>query len=397
MISCNASARLLTGWPKGLFVALIGFFTGCAEIPSPPEVNYPQVRIAARNAAYTVAEQLKQAGLHSGEIWVSPAINRHSGEITASGREFQIMMALDLKTLLSETIVQSVGGKDSASLSWILAPSVVFEKPTEENFDTNWFKVDIALVSPGGKRLPGVSLRINAQQFDATPSRFFQDAPLYLTGTYQEARQEFSQGSKSATSTTSRNRFIALEGLIQEAILQFEQGKYTEAAQGFSAVLDKDPENLPALSGRYQVLIETEKKTDAKLALDRLIEAALSQGNISFKFMFQVRSTEFRDDLNITRHYSSWLKQLANKVDVSERCIQVLGHASRSGSFEFNKQLSQDRAQRVIAIMLKHSPGLKGRIKAEGRGYSENVVGSGKDDFTDAIDRRVDFNLTPCQ
>lgn len=378
-------------------LAISVFISGCAAPPAPPEKKYLNVRIAARNAAESAAEQLKHAGWRDGAVWVAPAINHHSGEITASGRELQVLMAMDLKILLGDAVIQSLGGEENTKWDWILAPSVNFEKPTGKDSGSNWFKVKVSIVSPKGKSLSGVVVRVNANQFDATPSRFFRDAPIYLTGNYNNIRTEFAKGEKSTASLEDRNRFIAVEGMIQESILNFESGDYKKAIQGFDKVIAKDPENLPALSGRYQSLIEVGSATEVENALVKMIAAALKQKNISFRFLFQVRSVEFRDDNEITRHYHSWLNQLAKQVFSAGHCLQVRGHTSRSGSFEYNNDLSYSRANQVMNLMLKYESGLKGRIKIQGRGYQDNVIGSGTDDANDAIDRRVDFKLLSCK
>lgn len=371
---------------------------GCAGAPiAPPEMAYPNVRQAARNAAYTLANQIKREGNYRSGIWVSPVINRHSGEITVSGREMQVLMALDLKTLLEDAVVQSVGGEEESSWNWVLAASVQFEKPKDGKLDESWYKIAIAAISPSGKTLPGVTLRVNAHQFDSTPSRFFRDAPLFLTGSYHQTRQEVAKGAESAISPELRNRFITMEGQLQEAIMRYEEGDYQTSLGIFTEILGKDPENLAALSGRYQTLLEIESKSsDIESALSQLMSAAINQGNISFKFLFQVRSVEFRDDLEITRRYQAWLRQLAKQIYSAGKCMQVLGHASRSGAYEFNMQLSFSRATNIMNQLLTDEPRIKGRVTALGRGYQDNIVGSGSDDATDAIDRRVDFKLVSC-
>lgn len=389
-------ANRAVAWRALLPGMVFAIISGCAEIPAPPEVSYPSVRIASRNAAHALADQIKSAGNTTGAIWVSPVINLHSGEITASGREMQVLMALDLKTLLGDAVVQSLGAKDGSSWNWVLAPTVQFEKPRDGKLDESWFKINVVAVSPEGKTLPGVTLRVNAHQFDATPSRFFRDAPLVLTGAYHDSRQEFHKGSKSNVPIEARKQFIATEGMLQEAVLSYEAGDFRGSISGFEKTIQKDAGNLTALSGRYQALLELGNYTEAESALSQLMSAAIKQGNISFKFLFQVRSTEFRDDLEITRRYNSWLNQIAKQIYSSGMCLHILGHASRSGSFEFNQQLSHSRASSVMSQLLRYAPGLKGRIKADGRGYQDNIVGSGTDDAKDAIDRRVDFKLLSC-
>lgn len=388
-----AGARLV------LAVAMI-VLTGCAEVPkpivAPPEVAYPNIRVASRNAALVLADQIRAVGKGEGAVWVSPAINVHSGEITASGRELQILTALDLKTLLGDVVVKSLGAKEDAQWSWVLAPSVQFEKPKSGAQDDSWFRVSVAAISPTGKSLPGITLRVNARQFDATPSRFYREAPLVLTGSYHETRQEVAKGGGSSIPVEARNRFITIEGLLQEAVLRYESGDYPEALAGFDRVIARDSSNLTALSGRYQALIERGDATMAEAALSALMDAAIKQGNISFKFLFQVRSVEFRDDLDISRRYQSWLKQIARHLSTAGVCVNVLGHASRSGSFDYNMKLSTARATQIMQQLLAYELRLKGRVSAEGRGYQDNVIGSGSDDATDAIDRRVDFKIVTC-
>lgn len=285
---------------------------------------------------------------------------------------------------------------DGPQWSWVLAPSVQFEKPKSGKQDDSWFRVSVAAISPTGKSLPGITLRVNARQFDATPSRFYREAPLVLIGSYHETRQEVAKGGGSSMPVEARNRFITIEGMLQEAVLRYESGDYPEAIAGFDRVIARDPSNLTALSGRYQALIEAGDATMAEAALSALMDAAIKQGNISFKFLFQVRSVEFRDDLDISRRYQSWLKQIARHLSTAGVCVNVLGHASRSGSLDYNMKLSTARATHIMQQLLAYESRLKGRVTAEGRGYQDNVIGSGSDDATDVIDRRIDFKIVTC-
>lgn len=392
--SCDASIcnlqRLLL-----ILVLVVATIIGCASGPS-YEASYPNVRLAVRNGAKVLAEQLKGVWGTTGTIWILPAINQHSGEMTASGREFQLLLILDLKKLLGDASVRSLEGREVSTLDWVLAPSVALEKPKEGIVDQNWFKVDISAVGPFGATLPGASLRINAIQFDATPSRFFSDAPLFLTDRHHQARKEFVQGKGSTMTAAERSRFITTEGLLQEAINNYDAADYQRSAEGFTRVLQRDPENLAALSGRYQALAETGNERETEVALTSLMTNAIKQNNLSFKFLFQVGSTDFRNDQGVTRRYTSWLKQLAQQVDRSGKCISVLGHASRTGEDAYNRKLSSARAMRVMNLLQSHIPNLQTRMKAEGRSFQDNIVGSGTDDLADAIDRRVDFKLRAC-
>ena len=76
--------------------------------------------------------------------------------------------------------------------------------------------------------------------------------------------------------------------------------------------------------------------------------------------------------------------------------MNVVGHASRTGSEQFNDRLSQQRATYIKGRLEAEAPELASRIGATGMGFRENVVGTGTDDARDALDRRVEFKITGC-
>lgn len=386
-------------WLSVIVTVALFLMTGCGQTPiatNPAVSRHQNVRVAARVAALEMAKQIRSAGWIDGAVWVAPAINKKSGELTASGRELQVLLALDLKAALSNTVVHSLGGSDNVSWAWVMSPEVEFENPIDGNLDGSWFKIRMAAVNHQGKVLPGVLLRVNAHQFDATPSRFFRDAPIYLTGQFHDKRSRLTSVGASGLNPEQRNLFIAIEALNQQGILDFEEGRSQQALQSFTKALQLDPENLAALFGSYQVWRELNNSVQYEVAFAQMLAAAIRQENISFRFLFQVRAAEFRDDVELSKDYSFWLIQLARQLHSSGRCLLIQGHASNSGTLEYNHKLSKARAQQVAKQMIKFVPELKNKIAFEGRSFLDNVVGSGTDDAKDAIDRRVDFKLRHC-
>ncbi len=395
---CLLSIALRT-WISVIGAVVLTLMTGCVQTPiatTQAVSRHQNVRVAARVAALEMANQISSAGRIDGAVWVAPAINKNSGELTASGRELQMLLALDLKTTLSNTVVHSRWGTANIQWAWVLSPEVEFEKPTDGNVDGGWFKIRIAAINQEGLILPGVLLRVNAHQFDATPSRFFRDAPIYLTGQFHDKRARLTAGGASGLSLEQRSLFIAIEVLNQQGILDFEEGRNQQALQSFTKALQLDPENLSALFGSYQVWRELNNSVQYEEVFARMLASAIRQENISFRFLFQVRTADFRDDIDVSKDYSFWLFQLARQIHASGRCLLIQGHASNSGTLEYNQKLSKDRAQQVAKQLIKFIPELKSKIAFEGRSFLDNMVGSGTDDAKDAIDRRVDFKLRRC-
>ena len=76
--------------------------------------------------------------------------------------------------------------------------------------------------------------------------------------------------------------------------------------------------------------------------------------------------------------------------------MEVQGHSSRSGDERYNDVLSLQRAEAVRRLMQQESSGAAALTRAVGRGFRDNLVGSGSDDARDAIDRRVDLRRVGC-
>jgi outer membrane protein OmpA-like peptidoglycan-associated protein len=91
-----------------------------------------------------------------------------------------------------------------------------------------------------------------------------------------------------------------------------------------------------------------------------------------------------------------WLRQLAQNFWNAKDCVEISGHSSRTGSAELNDKLSAYRAEAVMRYMMLTEPRLQSKTKWIGKGFHENIVGTGADDASDAVDRRVEFKTVPC-
>jgi outer membrane protein OmpA-like peptidoglycan-associated protein len=72
-------------------------------------------------------------------------------------------------------------------------------------------------------------------------------------------------------------------------------------------------------------------------------------------------------------------------------CLELTGHTSPTGSPAVNERLSFLRADYVKGRLVRDNPQLRDRLVTNGVGSSETMVGTGKDDASDALDRRVEM------
>ena len=114
------------------------------------------------------------------------------------------------------------------------------------------------------------------------------------------------------------------------------------------------------------------------------------------KFLFQPGSTAFLPDRAVSAPYGMWLRQIAAKSAERSACLLLTGHASPTGTAAVNERLSSGRAERLRGRLISERPTLRERTRARGIGAREPLVGTGVDNVSDALDRRVELAPLAC-
>jgi outer membrane protein OmpA-like peptidoglycan-associated protein len=376
---------------------------GCASPPPAPpqpflveESAHQQIRTAARAISVHVAPALQSYARHwqGRRLVVGNFVNASTAEITASGQELHTLLLLYLRNELPELEIGALSPNDALTDAIVIQGFTRYEPHKGKEDGASWFRVTLGATDVKDERKVGeAAVLINARHFDPSPSRFFRDAPMYLTGTRHRARMAGFSGKKGQLRALLQN-----DAALNDAIADYEKGEYRNAEEKFTRLIKLDPESdLSAYSGVYQSLSKQGRQEEAEQAFAKLIERGIAEGNLSVRFLFAVRSTSFRDDSDFSAQYTMWVRQIARQIAHSGQCVEIGGHTSKTGKAEFNERLSLQRAQEVMHKLLRVEPRLKSRLRAQGKGFRENIIGSGTDDALDAIDRRVDFVLAPCR
>ena len=91
-----------------------------------------------------------------------------------------------------------------------------------------------------------------------------------------------------------------------------------------------------------------------------------------------------------------WVREIADRSAAHTTCLLVTGHASPTGVPALNDRLSLARAQHMVSLLIATAPGLAGHVTSKGVGSRDPIIGTGTDDATDALDRRVEFKPSHC-
>jgi outer membrane protein OmpA-like peptidoglycan-associated protein len=375
------------------FAASVSFL-GCAGkqrvIVEEKPAYFNELLPAAKHISVSLARQLEAAteGAKSHTV-VDMFFNEQSAEVSVAGRSLQTIL-VDSLSKGTPPWPASILGVKTLQKAQVAISGTFKLQPSDSKNSTRWMVVNAKAQNIlTGQVVAQSEVFVDSRQFNAEPIKFYKDAPMYMT----------SSRSKAAGAGTVENfsEILAVNAKLADARDAYETGEYATSEKIFSDVLSQTKgKNFIALSGLYQSQFRLNRLAEAEKSFGRLVDFGLDSGSLSLKFLFKVGSTDFLAKEDLSSQYPLWTRQIAQQLSAKNHCLQVNGHASRTGGAELNERLSLQRAERIITQLKKHAPTLSGRLKAFGKGFRENIVGSGTNDALDAIDRRVDFEVTKC-
>ena len=234
---------------------------------------------------------------------------------------------------------------------------------------------------------------------DPTPTAFFADSPVLVRDPATEAYIKNCQASRlgDPIDPVYADR-IQVAVHVNNGIQAYNARNYAEALEQYEKARQAPGgEQLRVFNG---LILQTGSCIAARrLAspLDASWISASSSQRLSVKFLFAPNSARFGSDREIAAEYNSWLPEIAARTIKADKCLEVVGHTSATGSAGVNDRISLQRAEYVRGRLRAASPGASStRFTAKGAGSGELIVGTGRDDDSDALDRRVEFKASPC-
>jgi outer membrane protein OmpA-like peptidoglycan-associated protein len=236
---------------------------------------------------------------------------------------------------------------------------------------------------------------------DGTPTTVFRESPVWTTDPATQAYISTCQATK--VGDPINKEFLdglRTASLISQGDQAYNAGQYQSALSLYTAAKTSPAgDQLKAYNGIYLTRWKLNQVAEASTAFGDAIAYGLSRNRLAVKFLFQPGSTQFYQDPQVSGQYPIWLEQIAQQAaqqtTKANGCIEVTGHTSRTGSQQINEQLSLQRANYVKGQLERDAPPLSGHLIANGAASSQMMVGTGKDDLSDALDRRVEFKPIP--
>jgi len=231
-----------------------------------------------------------------------------------------------------------------------------------------------------------------------TPLPFFRDAPAWSEDPATDGYIRTCQGTKAGDPINPLylERIMAA-AIVAEAIEAYDAGRYREALDLYVSVQAMPSgRQFRVLNGIYLANWKLGRREQAAAAFARIVDFGLEHRRLAVKFLFRPGSTAFVRDARLSGPYPVWLKTIASRAASSGACLEVAGHTSPTGPEPLNERLSLLRAEYVRNRLEAESAGLAKRMIASGAGSRQTMIGNGRDDASDALDRRVEFKVISC-
>ena len=238
---------------------------------------------------------------------------------------------------------------------------------------------------------------VRAGDVDATPTKFFRDSPAWAMDNSMRAYLKVCGGKPGETMDPAYLSGFGTSAVVNRAIAAYENGRYPEALAYYTQASQlPGGDQMRVWNGVYLTSVALGRTRNAEDAFGRMVDAGLAQGKLAVKFVFRPASVQFWPDPAVSRQYPVWLREIALRSAARKACLLVVGHTSPTGTPAANEILSERRARFVREQIVLRAAVLRARTEARGRGARDPLVGTGKDNASDVLDRRVEFEPQAC-
>lgn len=250
-----------------------------------------------------------------------------------------------------------------------------------------------------GRLLVQAQSIVSTSQLNYKLSKEAEDSPVYPVAPRKNRIYTAQQQLAKTRSPQAYRQAMQAQAIMAEARSDYASKNYTKALQKYRRVskLPAGKSDSRALAGSYISLLRLGKTSEAQKVFAELVQQGFVQADtLTFKILFAVNSVNFFGGNFLSEQYNDWVKQISGYAAANNTCLSITGHSSNSGSANYNLDLSSRRAKQISTLMNRATPATSGKIETDGKGFNENIVGTGTDDIRDAVDRRVEFKRARC-
>lgn len=373
-----------------------------APVPPPPVQPYDKAVLSAATTLFNNAK-LPPDGSPAQPIYtivIDPLIDGMTGAQSVATKSMGVRLTSLIREQFPQFNVQPFSAGNIAKSPLVLIGTLTGVNAQRQTSGTREaFRICLALADLSSGKLVSKGLAFALPEgVDPTPLAFFTDAPAWSEDPATQGYIKTCQGTKAGDPINPLylDRIVAA-ALVAEAIDAYNAGRYMAALDLYSSALSTPAGNqFRVHNGIYLANWKLGRQPQAEAAFVKIVDYGLEHRRLAVKFLFRPGSTAFVFDPKLSGPYPVWLKSIATRTAGTGSCLEITGHTSPTGPEPLNERLSMLRAEYVKSRLEIVSPVLAKRTIANGVGSKQTMVGNGRDDASDALDRRVEFKVIGC-
>ena len=266
------------------------------------------------------------------------------------------------------------------------------------------YRICLALADLKTGKLVGKGLAFaRAEGVDITPQGADRDAPAWVEDEATLGYIRTCQGTRAgdAIHPAYINRVLT-SAKLAEANDAYGAGKFAQARGLYGqALAGEGGDQLRTHTGLYLSNWRLGNQKAAAESFGRIVEQGLDSKRLGTKFLFRPGTAALWSDPKAASSagasaYPMWLQEIAKRGAKRASCFELVGHTSASGPEPVNERLSLLRAEELKKQLSQRAPTLAKRMIASGQGSRQTMIGTGRDDASDVLDRRVEFKVVGC-
>ena len=331
------------------------------------------------------------------KIVIDPFIDYESGNILKINKKILSILSKKFKDKL--TVIGFLEPETLKDADLIITGIVSIKNKTQKTDNDDITYTLYSSMIKKKEQIVIAGTNIMFKYIDTTPIAVYQDNPVFLKGNNYNQYARTSKMKQNDIVEKSYLDNLKVKSMLSKGNNLYEQKDYKGALTYYKLALDNsDEKQLEILALNFTGYIQIGNYKSAESIFSDLLKLQMQEtGKFENKILFAVNSSKPLAYQGTIKLYSIYINQIANFVKNVQHCrLEILGHSSRSGKASYNNRLSLKRAQWIKQSMIKLHSELNTKITAIGRGFKDNIVGTGADNITDQIDRRVEFKFYDC-
>jgi outer membrane protein OmpA-like peptidoglycan-associated protein len=386
------------GTARGLRAEGIAVSISVLPADSTDELRLAEAVKAATDAVLSQLQTLPEllGGRDKLGVVIDSMLDAASGQQTAASRSLEQQVAEQLRAHARVEVLPFEAPRLTEAK--YLLTGTMRRVRSEAPAQRQAYQINLALTDMRtGIIVARASSRARDEALDATPTPYYRDSPVWVKDKVVDGYVSTAETAPGQAADPVYFERVATAAVISEALAAYNGERYQDALELYrNAAATASGAQLRVVNGIYLATSKLGRAGEAEAAFGDVVAYGLRSNNLGVKFLFHPGTTDFWPDPKVSGPYRMWLRQIARQVAATSVCLNVVGHASRTGSERLNDRLSHQRAAYIKERLEAEARELGPRIRPSGMGFRENIVGAGTDDVRDALDRRVEFRITSC-